>query len=219
MPLVLLLGCAMVMLRPAHSLAKFEGGGTLVVDPDPATTGALLDCIGVPECELPGRTPVDLEYRIGLGRGWELGARGLLPPRALSFKYAFLDERRHPTEVSLALRAEGGAIPRTEAGTLSLRPFLRGDLLLSGTVPLGPRFALRPVASAGLWADPDAAGRLAPVFGWTAGLLVPVRLPGDLALGPVFGVVGTINAEGVNEIALRLGLTVEPWMLYQSPRG
>ncbi len=217
--LLLLLGCAMVMLRPAHSLAKFEGGGTLGIDPDPATTSTVLDCLGVPDCELPDRSPVDLEYRIGLGRGWEIGARGLLPPRALSLKYALLDERRHPTLVSLALRAEGGAIPRTEAGTLSLLPFARADLLFSGTAPLSPRFALRPVASAGVWADPDEAGRLRPVFGWTAGLLLPFRLPGDLAMGPIFGVVGTINADGATAPALRLGLTVEPWLLYQSPRG
>lgn len=217
--LLLLLGCAMVMLRPAHSLAKFEGGGTLGVDPDPAAFAALAECLDAPDCELPERTPVDLEYRLGLGRGWEIGARGVLPPRALSLKYAVLDERRHPTPVSVALRAEAGVVPRTHEGRLDLLPFARGEVLVSGTLSLSPGVALRPVGSVGFAGEPTSGGELQPGCGYTAGLLVPLRLPGHLAFAPALGVAGFIPLDGVGTIGLRVGITVEPWLGDQSPGG
>lgn len=199
--ILLALGCSIAMLRPAHSLGKLEGAGNLGVVLDPT--------FHVDLRTPPTSIPLDLEYRIGLGRGVDIGVRGLLPPRALSLKYAVLDESRHATPVSIALAVEGGGQLRFDGATLGLTPFLRADVLSSGTSRIAPGLQLRPVASAGWWVEPDTGEQ---GLGWTAGLFVPVRLPGGLAIAPAFGVGGRVPLAGEPEVAARLSLMVEPWL-------
>ncbi|GDX81073.1 hypothetical protein LBMAG42_28840 [Deltaproteobacteria bacterium] len=227
MVLLALLGaCSIAMLRPAHSLDKLSASGNLGVLVDPAFSPELSGCFdpasgGV--CQLPAQSPLDLEYRLGLGRGFELGARGLLPPRALSLKYAFLDERRHRTSVSLAVQVEAGAQVTVDDGPLApfpvaLVPFARGDLLASGTSRLGPNMQFRPVGSVGWWVESRGAPTPDQGLGWTAGVFLPVRIPGGFAVAPVVGVSGWFPARHVTEVYARFGLAIEPWLDRPGPR-
>lgn len=206
------------MLRPAHSLDKLQASGNLGVLVDPSFSPHLAECFDPGsggDCRLPAQAPVDLEFRLGLGRGFELGARGLLPPRALSLKYAFLDERQHSTVVSLAAQVEAGAqvtLSADSVATLTLTPFLRADLLASGTARLGPNVQLRPVGAAGWWIEPRGSPTLDQGLGWTAGVFVPVRIPGGFALAPAVGVGGWFPARHAAEVFARAGLAIEPWL-------
>lgn len=207
------------MLRPAHSLDKLQASGNLGVLVDPAFSLDLSQCVesaGLDGC--PMQVPVDLEYRIGLGRGFELGARGLLPPRALSLKYSFLDERRQNTPISAALQVEGGAQLTSAGGAIALAPFVRADLLGSGTARLSPNVLLRPVLSAGWWAETRGSATLDQGPGWTAGLFVPLRIPGGFGVAPGIGASGWLPALHAPEVYARFGVLIEPW-LDRSPPG
>ncbi len=197
------LACSIAMLRPAHSLDKLQASGNL---------GVLVDPTFSPTGGCPTQAPVDLEYRIGLGRGFELGARGLFPPRALSLKHSFLDERRQHTPISAALQVEAGAQLTSAGGAISLAPFLRADLLGSGTARLGPNVQLRPVLSAGWWAETRGSETLDQGPGWTAGLFVPVRIPGGFGLAPGIGASGWLPTLHAPEVYARIGLLIEPWL-------
>jgi hypothetical protein len=219
--LLLLLACSLAMLRPAQSLPKGEGSLTLGAGPDPAFGAAVEGCFDTNEgspCAAPSSVPFDVEYRLGLGRGWEIAARGLLPPRAFAVKYAVLDEPRHPTPLSFAVQAEGGIVPRIAGERVEVSPFARLDALTSGTVPVGAHVALRPAGSGGLWLEPGADG-VRPGFGYTLGIFVPIRLPGGLALAPWGGAAGFVPLHGVHALSARFGLSIEPWLVGQSPPG
>ena len=212
----------MTFLRPAHSLPKLGGAVSLSAGTDPAFGEAVAGCLdaGVATpCAAPASVPLDVAYRLGLGHGWEIGSRGFPIPRALAVKYAVLDERRHPTPVSVALEGEGGVTLRLEEAGLAALPFARGDLVVSGTLRLGPGVALRPAGSLGYWMEP--MGGAVPVGGpgYTAGLFVPVRLPADLAFSPSLGVSGFFPPGTEPVHALRVGVTIASWLPAQSPGG
>ncbi len=199
--ILLALGCSIAMLRPAHSLGKLEGSGNLGVVLDPT--------FQVDLHSPPSSIPIDLEYRLGLGAGLDVGVRGLLPPRALSVKYAVLDERRHATPVSVAVAVEAGAQLSFDGSSVGFVPFLRSDLLCSGTARPSPGFQIRPAASAGWWTEPDSGKQ---GFGWTAGIFLPMRLPGGAAIAPGVGASGRVPLGGEPDVAARLSLTLEPWL-------
>lgn len=215
MLLVALLGCSMAMLRPAHSLGPLEGSANLGIAVDPELDldlGGCLDPDPGSACAPGLVSPVDFEYRLGLGHGFELGVRGLLPPRSLLVRYAVLDERRHPTAGSVALSAEAGAQLGIGAAGVELEPFVHADLLLSGTLRPGAAVQLRPAASLGWWIEPRGHVILDAGPGFTVGVFVPIRIPAGLGLAPVAGVAGWLPLGRVPEVQARLGLQVEPWL-------
>ena len=203
------------MLRPAHSLGKFEGAGNIAIQVDPSGATAeenYAACLEQGGCVSPTTSPIDVEYRIGLGRGFELGLRGLIPPRVLDVKYSLLDERRHEVPFSLALHAEAGvAISSTPT------PIVRGDMILSVTQQLSGSAALQPSASAGYWLQQDRAGIQTHGFGWTAGLFFPFRIPAEGAVAPYVGASGFVPLDGEAEWYVRGGLLFEPWLERTGP--
>ena len=203
------------MLRPAHSLGKFEGAGNIAIQVDPFATTAEDDyaaCLNAGGCSGPTSSPIDLEYRIGLGRGFELGLRGIFPPRVLDIKYSVLDERRHDVPLSLALHAEAGV-----ALSADPTPILRGNLLLSTTQKLSDSIAIQPVGSAGYWLQQDRSGAQRHGFGWTAGLFFPIAIPAEGAVAPYVGASGFAPIDGEAEWYIRGGLLFEPWLERTGP--
>jgi hypothetical protein len=210
----LLAACAPAMLRPAHSLARLQGAGNIALMVDPAydRDAEFAGCLAEGGCDAPANSPIDIEYRIGLGRGFELGLRGLFPPRVLDLKYSLLDERRHGGALSVALHAEAGA-----AVALEVTPIARGDVLVSGTLPLADGVALRPAASAGWWLQQDRLGELGQGFGWTGGLFVPFRIPAEGGVSPYLGASGFLPVDGQAEWMIRGGILFEPWLAFTGP--
>lgn len=203
------------MLRPAHSLAKLEGAGNLAFSVDSSADAAEADyeaCLAQGGCAQPTTVPVDLEYRIGLGRGFELGLRGLFPPRVLDLKYSLVDERRHSSVFSLALHAEAGVALGTTP-----TPIARGDVIVSTTREVGDGVALQPALSGGYWLQTDKTGRQTHGFGWTAGLFVPFRIPAEGAVAPYVGASGFSPLDGESEWFIRAGLLFEPWLERTGP--
>lgn len=150
----LLGGCSSADLRAAHSLDRGEWSAGLMaqsqltvasgelypadaLEPEPAGVGLSLPW------ELQDSS---IEARVGLGKGWTLGLRGLPVRPLLGVTWSFLDERREAAPLSLALAMEAGYGPRTNL-VLGL------GLLGSRTAPLSEHFALVP--SAGLWLGPS----------------------------------------------------------------
>ena len=203
------------MLRPAHSLAKFQGAGNIALELDPVPEDAEKDyaaCLDQGGCSVPTTSPVDLEYRIGLGRGFELGLRGLFPPHVVDIKYSVLDERRYPVPFSLAVHAEGGLTVSTTP-----QPIARGDLIISKTQNLSETIAIQPVASGGWWLQQDRSGTETHGFGWTGGLFVPIAIPAEGAVAPYVGASGFVPLDGEPEWYLRAGLLFEPWLERTGP--
>ncbi len=220
MLLLAALACTPAVLRPAHSLPALEGSGNLAVLVDPGAQVNPAACARFEaDCVSQTQALLDVEYRLGLGAGFDLGARGLFPPRALSLKYSVLDERRHRTPVSLALSAEGGvdaAGPGAGLVEVTLAPFARLDALASGTARFGDNVALRPAGSIGWWVEPRGMGDLHQGAGWTVGAFLPVRIPAGLALAPWVGGSGWFPDGRPAEAWVRFGVAVEPWL---SPVG
>lgn len=214
------LACTPAVLRPGHSLPALEGSGNVAVLVDPSVQVDAAACARLEaDCVRQTQALVDVEYRLGLGAGFDLGARGLFPPRALSLKYSVLDERRHRTPVSLAVSAEGGVDAVGSGRALvdaTLAPFGRLDALASGTARFGDNVALRPAGSIGWWVEPRGTGALYQGAGWTAGVFLPVRIPAGLALAPWVGGSGWFPDGRPAEAWVRFGVAVEPWL---SPVG
>ena len=195
----------MAMLRPAHSLDKLDGAANLGVLVDPRLVSA---------AGIDGQSIVDMEYRLGTGAGFELGVRGLFPPRALLFKYAIVDERRHRAPLSVGLAAEVGAFLGEGDGhqvSFELVPYGRGDLLLSSSIRVAPGVQLRPLASAGWWEEPRGALELARGVGFTGGVFVPIRISGGIGVSPGAGVSAWLPRDRTPEVYARLGLQIESW--------
>mgnify|MGYP001572344479 FL=1 len=208
-----LLACAPAMLRPAHSLGLFQGAANLgaFVQPlgDEQYPG---DCApGQLDCDFVA-FPVQLEFRVGLGRGWEIGVRGLTPPRAVDLKWSFLDERRHDTPVSLALDAEFSV-------DLDLRVTLRGQVLGSSTLPLGDKVALRPALNAGWWKEPTPGDDDAHGPGGLLGVYLPVLFLDDQSIAPY---VATAAYQPLGSRAVWTvwaGVELGPWLQWTGADG
>ena len=206
----LLLACAAPTWMTAHSLdagemqAGFAGYGRYSeVDAE------LVDAEGqVHGAEPTFRPPQDishmnLELRVGLGKGLELGTRGVPLLSATDLKWSFLDERRHETPLSVALDLEAGVDTRWTAR-------FRGGLLTSSTLVLGRGLALQPglgawLGSGGFGYDVDLDPALvaegadearlllstrALGLSPTGGLAVPLRITEHLAIAPWAAWVG-----------------------------
>lgn len=208
-----LLACAPAMLRPAHSLGKLDATANL---------GAFVQPLG--DSQYPGNCapgqldcdfvafPVQLEFRLGLGRGWEIGVRGLTPPRAADLKWSFLDERRHDTTVSLALDAELSV-------DLDLRTTLRGQVLASSTRPLGDDLALRPTANLGWWKEPTPTDDQAHGPGGLVGVYLPVRFLDDQSIAPYVATAAYQPLGGEVVWTLWAGVELGPWLQWTGPDG
>lgn len=205
----------MAMLRPAHSLGKLDGAANLGALVDPRlVSAACIDGLSATDCATEGQSIVDMEYRLGTGAGFELGVRGLFPPRALLLKYAIVDERRHRAPLSVGLAAEVGAFLGEGDGhhiSFDLVPYGRGDLLLSSSIRVAPGVQLRPLASAGWWEEPRGGLELARGVGFTGGVFVPIRVSGGIGVSPGVGVSAWLPRDRTPELYARLGLQIESW--------
>lgn len=202
-------GCAAPTMMAAHSLPAGQaqvgvGGYGRYSVVDAVLVGADGETYGAEPTWSPPTDPThaNIEVRAGLGKGWELGTRGLPALSATDVKWSFLDERRHRTPLSLALDLEVG-LDRY----LLVRPRL--GLLASSTLPLSDTVALMPAA--GAWAGTGGFGyrvRLDPALqvgsspatlllattsagiATPVGLSLPVRTQGQVALAPWVAWVG-----------------------------
>ena len=160
-------------------------------------------------CQNAETAPIDTEYRLGLGGGFDLGFRGLFPPHALAVTYSALDERRMDVPMSVAVVAEAG-LEGFGSGVDEPRPevLLRGGVMLSSTARPSPTVQLRPAASFG-WLQSPTAGKGAE---WTGGVFLPVRITANLAVAPWLGVSGWLPLDGRAATYARGGVAIEPWL-------
>lgn len=171
--------------------------------------------------------PFDVEARVGLGEGFELGWKGLTSPLGGDLKYSILDERRHVTPISLALDIEAGfnpfvtfSIAPTEGGIASSAPFVYagGGVFASTNMPVTPTLAFRPILNVGIRTGAyfeQILGMPAPdprVARIAAGMDMPVRSWEDQAITPHVGVTWEHALSGGDRGVFWLGLAFESWL-------
>jgi len=203
--LLWLAACAPATLRPAHSLGKLEGAGSVAAFWQPGEALYTLECDYFAD-SCPGfAAPVQMEFRVGLGRGWEIGVRGLTPPKGVDVKWSVLDERRHETPLSVALDAEVNV-------DLALRPILRGQVLLSSNRLLGDDLAIRPALNVGYWKEPTLDDADAHGIGGLAGVFVPVRFLDEQSIAPYVATSYYLPWGRPGVVILWAGVDLGPWL-------